>query len=701
MISTIKHGFLVVVLLVVAMSLSTIVNAQDRVESSVVDSSSVFLLVRAMPDSVLLRWAPDSYRLWMIGNKYGYKVTRTCLIRNGAFVDNPITELLTPTALKALPLAEWETMAEKDDYAGVAAEAIYGDGFEVDAGHGGIMDIVNRSTEQENRFGFALLAADLSRDVAIASGLMFVDKQARKGEKYIYRVFPAQVPEGLRVDTGYFFTGVDEFLPLPSPVNVKAEPSDKSITLTWDALSQEGFFTAFWVERSDDGGANFKKLDNSPVINTTPEGFEESRFHYYMDTIADNNKTYHYRVLGVTPFGELSPPSAIVKTKGKNEISSVPRISLAESLDGVTLNLEWELELLPGEVVDGVRLFRSHRFEADYEIIADNLPVMHRQFVDVKPLPTGYYRMQAVNMDGGGPLGTPKMVQMVDSIPPAAPLGLTAKADTSGRVQISWEPNEEPDLYGYRVFRANSRHEEFSQITVESVYTSFYTDTISLRTLSKKVYYKILAVDQRQNWSEFSEILEVDRPDIIPPAPPRIASAKSIVNGIELNWVLSPSPDVAQQLLYRNSENNRQWQLLKNLNAESTQYTDSTVMPDVLYRYLFVVVDSAGNESVPTKHVGSRFSRAETVDPAQDLKIKFNRKNDVYTLVWVYESNAASLFYIYVENEGAVSLFTTVAGNLRTFIIPQYIVQKGLKIAMIVENSSGQKSDISKFISIQ
>ena len=475
------YGFMARALLLIAFFFSIKVNAQDKPESIENESSSVFLLVRAMPDSVMLRWAPDSYRLWMIGNKYGYKVTRTCLIRDGAFVGDPVTELMTPIALKPLALEDWESMADINDYAGVAAEAIYGDGFEVESGSGGLMDIVNRSTEQENRFGFALLAADLSRDVALSSGLMFIDKQARKGEKYIYRVFPAQVPEGLSVDTGYFFTGVDEYLPLPSPVNVKADPSDKSITLTWDAVSQQGFFTAFWIERSDDGGAHFYRLDSSPVINTTPEGFDESRFHFYMDTIANNNKIYHYRVLGVTPFGEVSPPSAIVKTKGKNEVSSVPRISSTESVDGVTMNLEWELELLPGEVVDGVRLYRSHRFETEYEIIADSLPVIQRQYVDTKPLPTGYYRMQAFNTDGGGPLSTPKMVQMVDSIPPAAPVGLSAKADTSGVVYLTWKPNEELDLFGYRVFRANSKHEEFYQITVESVYTDYYTDTISLR----------------------------------------------------------------------------------------------------------------------------------------------------------------------------------------------------------------------------
>lgn len=626
----IHFAFCTRLVLLFVICFSTITKAQDQSQD---DSSSVYLLVRAMPDSVMLRWAPENYRLWMVGNKYGYKVTRTCLIRNGEVVSNPLTELLTPIPLRPLPLAEWETLSEKDDFAGVAAEAIFGEGFEVDPGAGGVMDIMNRSTEQENRFGFALLAADLSRDVALSSGLMFIDRNARKGEKYIYRVFPAESPVGLRVDTGYYFTGVDEYLPLPTPTDFKAEAGDKTITLTWDAVSQEGAFTAFWVERSGDGGETFDRLDSSPVINTTPEGYDESRFHYYMDTIADNSKVYHYRVRGITPFGEVSPPSAIVKTKGENEISSVPRITLAESSDGNTLSLEWDLELLQGEVVEGLRLYRSHKFESEYELVADSIPVIQRRFVDTKPLPTGYYRMQAFNTDGVGPFGTPKMVQMVDSIPPAAPVGLSAKTDTSGVVVLSWMPNEELDLFGYRVFRANSRHEEFSQITAEGVYTNSFTDTISLKTLSKKVFYKILAVDQRQNWSDFSEILEVDRPDVIPPASPRISAAKSVDIGIEITWVLSPSSDVEQQLLYRNSENNSQWQLLKMFNAEATQYVDSTVIPDILYRYLFVVVDSAGNESKPTKHISANVSPTNEIQWMEPT-VQYDSKKEVLQLIW-------------------------------------------------------------------
>ena len=76
--------------------------------------------------------------------------------------------------------------------------------------------------------------------------------------------------------------------------------------------------------------------------------------YIYRDSLADNNHLYYYRILGVTPFGETSPPSAIVKVKGINEIQSVPRITSAESFDGLTMTLEWEFEPMATEVIEGL-----------------------------------------------------------------------------------------------------------------------------------------------------------------------------------------------------------------------------------------------------------------------------------------------------------------------------------------------------------
>ncbi|MFW5753959.1 MAG: hypothetical protein ACOCV9_04080, partial [Marinilabiliaceae bacterium] len=243
------------------------------------DGDELRLLGNPMPDSVVLRWAPTSYRMWLVGNKYGYNVARTCLMKDGKFVDHPEQELLTPVPLKPAPQEKWEQTASEDDYAAVAAQAIWGADFDVEAGDQGesIIDIINRANVQESRYGFALLAADVSPATAKLSGLWFTDETAQAGKKYLYKVWSDSVPDGMKPDTAFFFTGVDEHVPVPRPVDVKAEPGDKRVTLTWEKELQEGVFTGFWIERSPEGESEFKRLNTSLLVNTTPPGKDETR----------------------------------------------------------------------------------------------------------------------------------------------------------------------------------------------------------------------------------------------------------------------------------------------------------------------------------------------------------------------------------------------------------------------------------------
>jgi hypothetical protein len=221
----------------------------------------------------------------------------------------------------------WEQPAEHNDYAGVAAQAIYGDDFEVEAGDGaGMVDILNRATEQESKLGFALLAADISPQVAKLSGLWFTDSDVRPGEKYLYKVWPVHQPGGEVTDTSYYYTGVDEYRTLPAPTNVMADPGDKNVTLTWEKSLQQGIYTGFWIERSIDEDNGFKRLNKSLLVNTTPEGYDEVNYHYYLDSLPDNHRDYFYRIIGVSPFGEEGPPSLVVKVNGEKKLS-MPRVS--------------------------------------------------------------------------------------------------------------------------------------------------------------------------------------------------------------------------------------------------------------------------------------------------------------------------------------------------------------------------------------
>ena len=63
-------------------------------------------------------------------------------------------------------------LMDRDNYAGIAAEAMYGESFELNAGEGNdVLRMFDVATEQQNRYSFALFAADMSADAARASAL--------------------------------------------------------------------------------------------------------------------------------------------------------------------------------------------------------------------------------------------------------------------------------------------------------------------------------------------------------------------------------------------------------------------------------------------------------------------------------------------------------------------------------------------------
>jgi len=626
------------------------------------------LLARPTSDSIMLRWGPASYRLWLVGNKYGYRVTKTLLYKDGELVKNRKTIMLTKQPLKPRSIDDWEKLDVTDSYAGVAAQSIYGNSFEVEAGEEnmGMLSIFNKATELENRYGFALFAADQSIKVAQYHGLMYIDKDVKPGEKYLYRVFPDSVPADMKKDTAFFFTGVDEFLPLPAPVDFKVEGGDGTVTLMWDNKYQTEFFNSFWIERSEDGGKTFDRLNDLPTVNTSPEGYDDAPYHYYLDTLPNNNTEYSYRVIGISIFGELSPPSKVLSAHGIDVITSVPHITKKYSNDGKTVVLEWEFPNTKKERVEGFKIYRSKEYAKGFSLLADSISVMAQSYHDVQPLRTGYYRMQAYNNHGGGGYSIPQLMQLVDSIPPVKPTGLNAEADTTGKVSINWIPNGEDDIYGYRIYRANAMHEEFSAITPKPVQDTVYTDFITVKTLTKRVFYKIRAYDQNQNQSEFSKVFEMKRPDVVPPVAPLIRNITPTDSGIVLKWANSSSVDVEKILLYRNRGGGANWELIKIMPPDSTSsLVDQPQEGGFIYRYIMLAVDEAGNESKPGKPASAKYNPQTKKLGWITPKVKQIKKKAMVELSWEVPGFEVKRFLIYARSpKGGWKVIDGVAGNV-------------------------------------
>ncbi len=672
------------------------------VQAQKVEKLSYKVQARPLKDSVLLRWVPVDYQSWLIGNKYGYVVWRGTVLRDGKFVDTEPGKILTQGPLKPQPLNNWEAAADRDEYAAVAAQALYGEEFLVETNETpGIAEIYQKEKEQTLRFSFALMAADMSVEAAKLSGLWFTDEDVKPNETYLYRIWPAYQPEGTKTDTAFVYTGPSEYVPLPSPINLTATPGDKVVNLQWDNQLQSSFYNAFFVERSDDGGNKFKRITDTPLINTTPEGQDELPYAYYMDSLMVNDKSYYYRVIGISPFGELSPPSDTIEVVGFNKISYAPQIIKSEVIDNKEVELTWEVNEKDITKIEGYKVLRSTELNGKYEIVRDSLSQIYRKYVDKKPISTAYYRIQPYNRSGLGPASQGSLVQLKDSIPPEPPTGIIATADTTGVVQLSWKANTEADIYGYRVYRANGLNEEFSQITSAPIKENHLQDKIAVKTLTKYVYYKIMAVDQRQNFSKFSEVYALQRPDIVPPAPPAIRLIKPVKKGVYLKMVKSSSDDVQNLLIYRNKSGVREWAKVyegDNLSSEF-EWIDSLTLADTNYRYLMMAVDSAGNESKPTKPVSVKtLKNFEKKVP--EPKVVYDKKRNCIVLTWVNTQTVANTLVYRKVNNGGFTLLDSATATQLSF--EDFKVKKGdqYEYRLRERASDGGLSQFSKSITI-
>lgn len=631
-------------LFVLLFSFAHTVQAQeDRIE----------VIARAKKSEIWLRWAPNTPMAWHFFNKYGVTVERVTIMRDGKVLDHPEHVQLVGEPIKPEPLACWRTITDTNEYAAVAAQAIYGETFEVNQGSDGgsyLKQMVLKSKELETRFSFALSAADFSREVARMSGLFYKDKQVDSTEKYVYHIIPLVPDEKHAIDTGFVFVGLGDFQPLPKPQGLRADFNDRAAFISWQHFALSQTFIAYNLERSDDGGATFFRVNKKPIVNAMKGNPRAMKNMFFIDSLSANNKYYSYRLQGITSFGEQSPYSDTVKGMPYKRLPVNPNIYEIKTF-GELVSIDWEFPDSLNSSIQGFDVLFAPEHNGPYNAVNDSLlPADLRTIGDKMRTPVGYYKICAYDIQEHEYPSYPYMVQLIDSIPPKAPHNLEAKVDKGGQVTLVWQKNSDVDLLGYKIFRSNFRNSEFGQVhAAKAIMDTSYIDSIPIYTLTEKIYYKIQAVDRHYNPSEFSNIVELERPDVIPPVPPVLQSISTNEQGMLLEWVLSPSSDVVQYQLYRRSKGQEQWSLQAGFAAVDsvTAYLDTTTVPNQLYQYTLLCRDDAGLESVPAKPRTMRQYEQKILPAVQNLQARVDAQRKAVVLTWDYAETAVKRYVIY------------------------------------------------------
>lgn len=663
------------------------------------ESTGLAMLAKSDQSSIHIRWAPTDPLLWQLGNQFGYILERTTLVRNGKVLpsDQRETKKLTPRSLKPLQLQDWELLVDENDYAAIAAQAIYGDDFQFSFDDSDVLESINKVKELESRFSFALYAADISLEVAKNSGLYFHDEEINPDEKYLYRVFIGSnvLVEGVNLDTASYFIGMDDYYPLPTIDQFDVEFRDRAVTFVWNYADYKSFYTSYIIEKSVDG-VNFEPISKERIVPTISERKVESRVAYYTDSLSNNSESFSYRLRGVSPFAEIGPPSEVVAGSGVPNFEFTPNITVVDTIDNEIVNLEWEFPTKGREMLRGFKVLRSDNEGAGYSDISGSLNPGITSFTDSKPRYSNYYIIEATSIDGQVTRSIPRFSQLEDNIPPVQPVGLQGSIDTTGLVTLSWTPNPDSDLIGYRVFKKNFRHEELLQITTEVLEFNGYTDTIKLNTLTESIYYAIQAIDLRYNESIFSQIIKLEKPDLIPPVPPTISSIKEVDGSSLITWIVSSSDDVIGYLIYR-TEDGVDWELVGSVESkELSLFKDELVVSNTRYDYLLVAMDDSGLESEPSETVSIKISSKNdspsVIAKAQQggILLRWNGNREDIRKVKIYKS----------MGDQALSLFRSLEGNSIQLLDDQLIIGNKYKYQVQFEYVDGTSSKFSAKLSV-
>lgn len=634
-------------LCLVLLVISCAVRAQQQQQPS-----KITLLARPLKDSVMLRWGPTNPQAWYILNKSGYHIRRFTITRDGKLLAKPEQLLLTTQPIKPLPLPAWQKKVEAEDkYFSIAAQALYGESFEVsETEEKGISKMLNQAKEKESRYSFALFSADLDFEVAKAMGLAYIDYAVKSNEKYLYRIYAATADKNTKIDTGFVYTGYADFKPLPKPFELKVDAEKKGVMISWNQEAFKGIFTTYVVERSEDNGQTFISISDAGVVNPEQSETKENRRAFKLDTISAVDKKLVYRVKGISPFGEVGPSSDTVSVMAIHQLEVAAIISNAEVI-GKTVKVTWEMPAQPAEII-GFDIEKSNNPNKGFKKINIKLLAPNsRTYTDQTTTNSNYYRVKAYGKENRATLSYPAFAQLVDSIPPTAPIELNGTADKTGLVKLNWKANTEKDLAGYRVYRGNAENGEFSQVSRKTVKTNFFTDTIELKTLTKAVYYKLVAVDTRFNPSEFSIPFKLKRPDIVPPSPPSFYEVNSAAEGIHLAWYASTSDDVVKHELYRTKKGEENWKAIASFKDTSHVFIDTTAQLSQEYSYKLTAFDESNLSSDSKSFSAIRIDLG--LKPAiLNASVVADRENQQVILQWKYIVPKVDSYLIYRAEQG-------------------------------------------------
>jgi len=615
---------------------------------------------------VEIRFFPDKKSVLEVGFKNGFSIERTLFDSNAKRKETDTLDYVEIAKVFPYKDSQWESTISSEKNLGsrneleIARDFLKniskreGGAFNFDKG---IAELKDQKSKEDYQYMVFALTALQNADVAAALGLGYTDNTAIKGKSYFYRVRPLGASSMYNIiPVDYFIIAENLKKGYDNPVYVKQ--GDTELFFAWlDMPELSGYF----VERANPGETTFTQLNKAPIHSLEGSGYVGESRSGYNDKNLINYKIYTYRFFGYTLFGEKVQFAEVKGMPKDLTPPEQPFLPQPQHVKAKEVLVTWKMNPIPAPDLKGFFVARSNKNEGEFKVLhSAMLSKDTRTFTDTTFI-TGqpnYYVVQAIDTAKNVSSSYPVSVTLIDSIPPVKPVFISGKIDSLGVVTITVQKNKEKDLMGYRLFKSNSPEHEFSVIhesfmnndSLVQVVKTVFKDTVTLNSLTPFIYYKIKALDFNYNQSEFSNVLKVARPDTIPPVTPVFNDVIVGEKKIELHFVPSSSEDVKDHIIYRKTDMNGKWEILKTTESIATTFIDTTVTTGVTYYYSIRAKDLGGLYSKYSSVVYGKPYDTGVRPPIEKFSAIVEKKNII--LKWEYPtSKTEHTFVIYKKDE--------------------------------------------------
>ena len=310
-----------------------------------------------------------------------------------------------------------------------------------------------------------------------------------------------------------------------------------------------------------------------------------------------------------------------------------------------SIAFEWKSFANSPEVA-GYNIYRKTLAEQNYTLIDSLNSRFTTHYVDspLTPSTTYLYRFAAKNTSGAAGVATQPLQITTQNFAP--PTHVQAVGNYPRKVKILWRPHKDLRTQGYIIQRAEGK--DFVEVArITNRLQVEYLDT-NLKD-STEYFYRVFAYIASDIHSTPSPVVSA-RTKPIPTMPQGVFASFDLPKKITIRWQKSPQNDIASYEVSRTILGGISSEVLANVPATQTSYTDTSEIDGVRYGYYVVAIDKDGLRSERQK---SAIEGSTLAAPAAPTIQSIGTEKGSVILRWVGDSRSVQ----YTINKQQSSFF--------------------------------------------